>query len=86
MLQGFPVDWDVRGTKAQQYKQIGNAVPTVFGRVLGEHIQVILNDFPTTKAEKIEMPNTLQGYIAYTKKDEARNGDSRVVHKRFAKA
>jgi DNA (cytosine-5)-methyltransferase 1 len=37
-LQTFPDSWHVCGTLAQQYRQIGNAVPVEFGRRVGEHI------------------------------------------------
>jgi len=35
-IQEFPRDWRVCGTPAQQYAQIGNAVPVRLGRVAGE--------------------------------------------------
>jgi len=37
-LQTFPDDWIVCGTIADQYKQLGNAVPVEFARQIGEHI------------------------------------------------
>lgn len=37
-LQTFPDDWIVYGTIADQYKQLGNAVPVEFARQIGEHI------------------------------------------------
>ncbi len=37
-IQEFPNDWQVCGTPAQQYAQIGNAVPVRLGRVAGEVI------------------------------------------------
>lgn len=37
-LQGFPDEWDVAGGIAQQYKQIGNAVPVALGEAIGRHI------------------------------------------------
>lgn len=37
-IQEFPHDWRVCGTPAQQYAQIGNAVPVRLGRVAGEVI------------------------------------------------
>jgi len=83
LLQGFPSDWEILGTKSQRYKQVGNAVPTVFGELLGEMIQTFLKSYPSTPPVPLDFPKTFRGYIDYTKKDQARNGDSRVVHKNF---
>ena len=86
LLQGFPSDWEILGTKAQKFKQIGNAVPAAFGELLGEVIACFLNDFPEVPAEFIELPQSFKNYIDYTKKDHARNAESRTVHTKFAKA
>lgn len=83
LLQGFPMDWRILGTKAQRFKQVGNAVPTVFGELLGRMIQTSLKSYPDTPPVRVEMPKAFKAYIAYTKKDQARNADSRVVHKQF---
>lgn len=85
LLQGFPEDWVVEGTKAQQYKQIGNAVPTVFGEALGNIIVSHLKNFPSTKPVRIGVPDSFKGYMEYTKKDHARNKDARTVHRQFEK-
>ncbi|MBX3113969.1 MAG: DNA cytosine methyltransferase [Fimbriimonadaceae bacterium] len=37
-LQTFPDEWIVCGSVADQYKQLGNAVPVEFARLVGEHI------------------------------------------------
>lgn len=83
LLQGFPEDWEVQGTKSQKYKQVGNAVPTVFGEVLGQMIVSHLNSFPLTSPVRIELPEYFDGYIEYTKRDHARNSASRKVHRHF---
>ncbi len=82
-LQGFPEDWIVQGTKAQQYKQIGNAVPTVFGEELGKVILSHLESFPLENPVRIGIPDTFKGYMDYTKRDHARNKASRIVHRHF---
>jgi DNA (cytosine-5)-methyltransferase 1 len=37
-LQTFPDDWIVCGPVAAQYRQLGNAVPVLFGEAVGRHI------------------------------------------------
>lgn len=37
-LQGFPDDWQVEGTTAQKYRQLGNAVPVPLAACLGRHL------------------------------------------------
>ena len=44
-IQTFPDDWIFVGSQAQQYKQIGNAVPVNLGRELGYSIIKFLNDY-----------------------------------------
>lgn len=44
-IQTFPDDWEFAGPMAQQYKQIGNAVPVNLGREVGYSIIKFLNDF-----------------------------------------
>lgn len=83
-LQGFPSDWIVAGNKSQQFKQIGNAVPTVFGELIGLSILEHLQKFPTSPPVKLGIPKKFLGYIDYTKRDEKRNGQSRVVHTKFS--
>jgi DNA (cytosine-5)-methyltransferase 1 len=86
LLQGFPEDWVVQGTKAQQYKQIGNAVPSVFGKALGKVIASHLSNFPTGKPVRIGVPASFKGYMEYTKRDHARNKDARTVYRHFDSA
>ena len=38
LIQEFPADWQLCGTTAQQYAQVGNAVPVRLGQVAGEVI------------------------------------------------
>lgn len=41
-LQGFPDDYEFIGTQADQYKMIGNAVPPIFSKVLGDAVYELL--------------------------------------------
>jgi len=83
LLQGFPRDWRIAGSKAQQFKQIGNAVPAVFGETLGQRIVSFLDDYPRSAPVAIELPDSFRGYIEYTKRDQERNAEERVVHRSF---
>lgn len=44
-IQTFPDDWSFEGSMAQQYKQIGNAVPVNLGREIGFSIVKFLNEY-----------------------------------------
>jgi DNA (cytosine-5)-methyltransferase 1 len=44
-IQTFPDDWAFEGSMAQQYKQIGNAVPVNLGREVGYSIVKFLNAY-----------------------------------------
>lgn len=44
-IQTFPDEWEFTGSMAQQYKQIGNAVPVNLGRELGYSIVKFLNEY-----------------------------------------
>lgn len=84
LLQGFPADWTILGTKTQRFKQVGNAVPAIFGELLGEVIMSHFEDYPTGEAVRLELPKSFEGYISYTKRDHQRNASARNVHKHFS--
>ncbi len=44
-IQTFPDEWDFEGSMAQQYKQIGNAVPVNLGKEVGYSIVKFLNNY-----------------------------------------
>lgn len=86
LLQGFPEDWSFYGTNAGRFKQVGNAVPAIFGELLGGIITQHLDAFPNTLPEKLAFPEMFKGYISYTIKDHARNASARSVHSQFSKS
>jgi DNA (cytosine-5)-methyltransferase 1 len=51
-IQTFPDDWKFEGSIAQQYKQIGNAVPVNLGREIGYSLIKFLNEYYTVKNKK----------------------------------
>ena len=77
-LQGFPSGWNFVGGKASRFRQIGNAVPCVFGIVLGECLLDALRrckgGAPPPSAP---WPGAFRGAVEYTKRERARNGESR---------
>ncbi|ASB47773.1 DNA (cytosine-5-)-methyltransferase [Alkalitalea saponilacus] len=44
-IQTFPDDWQFAGSLAQQYKQIGNAVPVNLAKEVGHSVVKLLNEF-----------------------------------------
>lgn len=48
-IQTFPDNWEFAGSLAQQYKQIGNAVPVNLGREVGYSIIKFLNSYYSLK-------------------------------------
>lgn len=79
-LQGFPLEWEFYGSKADQYQQVGNAVPTVFGEVLGKTLVQYLRGGYCFMSESNdpELPDDIQKAIRYTKYDNERNGAYRA--------
>ncbi len=51
-IQTFPDDWKFAGAMAQQYKQIGNAVPVNLGKEVGYAIVKFLNDYYSVSKPK----------------------------------
>lgn len=74
-LQGFPVQWEFCGSKADQYQQVGNAVPTVFGEVLGRVLADYLKGgyLSMPKSNEPELPKDIVESIRYTKYDYERH-------------
>jgi len=51
-IQTFPDEWDFAGSLAQQYKQIGNAVPVNLGQEIGYSVVSFLNAYYAEKYNK----------------------------------
>ena len=41
-LQGFPDDFTLQGSETQQWKQLGNTIPTIFTEIIGKQISKYL--------------------------------------------
>lgn len=82
-IQSFPSTWKWLGKRASVYRQIGNAVPPKLAKMvatsLSDHIKTssrISESFVTVE-ELAPLSPRLLAAIAYTKRDDARNGASR---------
>jgi DNA (cytosine-5)-methyltransferase 1 len=81
-IQSFPATWKWEGKRASVYRQVGNAVPPKLAKavasLLANHIaQELAPSERTIVSELAPLDTRLMTAIAYTKRDEARNGESR---------
>jgi len=76
-IQTFPPHWKFYGKSASQYRQIGNAVPPQFAKILGQTLIKMLQGEPDQSPFNFQLPDRLNSAIAYTKKEHSRNGASR---------
>ncbi len=84
-LQGFPEDWEFKGSTTSRFRQVGNAVPPVFGKILGRQIIRALEvTIPARPQKSAPFPDYMGVAIAYTRKDHERNRASRTRAKMFA--
>lgn len=81
-IQTFPSEWAMIGNRQAQYRLIGNAVPPALGRVLGLALAEAYSQRPKRlpiagEAVLSPLPAELQSAIAYTIREDRRNGPSR---------
>ncbi|MEL6113227.1 MAG: DNA cytosine methyltransferase [Pseudomonadota bacterium] len=80
-IQSFPATWKWKGKRASVYRQIGNAVPPKLANAvamsLKAHVEKEAPAERTSVTELSPLDTRLLAAIAYTKRDEARNGESR---------
>jgi DNA (cytosine-5)-methyltransferase 1 len=77
-LQGFPPEWEFVGAKSSQFRQVGNAVPSVFGRVLGVVLADALGQYRKRKPASASLPEHFRAAVEYTKRDHERNAVART--------
>jgi DNA (cytosine-5)-methyltransferase 1 len=58
-IQTFPLEFKFAGNLDSQYRQIGNAVPCVFGEAIGRHII----EFDEGKTVREAAPSKLSRYL-----------------------
>jgi DNA (cytosine-5)-methyltransferase 1 len=79
-IQSFPKEWQFVGNLAAQYRLIGNAVPPGLARAIGESLASSVQNKQTSSTSPLmlnPLPPALQSAIAYTMREESRNGQSR---------
>lgn len=80
-IQSFPASWKWEGKRASVYRQIGNAVPPRLAKAVASSLAAHANRKPaaerTNVVEIAPLDPRLIAAIDYTKRDEARNGESR---------
>jgi DNA (cytosine-5)-methyltransferase 1 len=76
-LQGFPMEWRFVGSKASQFRQVGNAVPSVFGRAIGGVLVQALQEASKEHPVSAPLPAGFTAAIQYTQRDHARNAVAR---------
>lgn len=83
LAQGFPLRWEFHPNNAVFWKQVGNAVPPVFGRVLGECLIKALEEHVSCEAPVSRpFPAHITSAITNTVRDSLRNGSVRPRSRR----
>lgn len=81
-VQSFPATWKWEGKRASVYRQIGNAVPPRLAKAIASSLAThIAQEHMPSRVSNVDelapLHPRLAAAIAYTKRDEARNGESR---------
>lgn len=79
LIQSFPEEWKFAGSRASQYRLIGNAVPPLLAEAIGGMLLPMLEGSVDCSPFDFGLPPSLSSAIRYTKKEEMRNGASRKM-------
>jgi DNA (cytosine-5)-methyltransferase 1 len=85
LLQSFPADWEFVGNRASKFRQVGNAVPGLFGELLGKAILQHRAAWyrrgfhPDPDSKSHALPARISEAVKYTLKEQERNGHSRKL-------
>lgn len=80
-LQTFPNGWVIAGSRSDQYRLVGNAVPPQLAHAVGTALLQSCDKVTRPKqwATVAPLPEQLRSAIEYTQREERRNGHSRRV-------
>jgi DNA (cytosine-5)-methyltransferase 1 len=76
-LQGFPPQWQFAGSSSSRLRQIGNAVPSLLGLVIGRELVQALASSEGGRPTSAPLPTALWASIVYTRREVTRNAESR---------
>ncbi len=79
-IQEFPHSWQLAGPLVQQYKQVGNAVPSSFGYAIGKTIKALIDSedipiFENFKYSRYKKTSQLQWETEFGKIVEAKRSE-----------
>jgi len=78
LLQGFPPDFAFEGPFDDKFKQIGNAVPPIFSRILANHVLRIITTTDEMIDATVEKQRKFKSYssiIAHVKSEKEKNNE-----------
>ncbi|MGW3403709.1 DNA cytosine methyltransferase [Streptomyces zhihengii] len=78
-LQGFPREWEIQGTLAAKFRQIGNAVQADMAEKLGLMLKTSIDRNKRSSPVSAPWPAEFQKWMAYTAMEHQTNGKHRAA-------